>query len=153
MSEMKVIPGFNGVYEVSKDGKVWSNKSNKYLKPHITKRSNGKSEVLLYQTGGKGKYYAIEDLIEMAFVGKSESSNNVDALAIVETVEESTKVKKGKAVYCVELDKEYASMADAARELKLNYQSVQKMCNKVESSAGNVIRRITALNGYHLILR
>lgn len=76
----KQLPGFSR-YEITDDGRVWSNISNKYLTP---KRSTGKNERFYWvvslkpDSGGKCLKRSIHRLVAEAFCEKPEGMYQVD---------------------------------------------------------------------------
>mgnify|MGYP003571530064 CR=1 FL=1 len=80
MEIWKDIDGFNGVYRVSNEGRVYSNLSGKILKQ--LPRRHGYLSVWLYGNGGicgrNGKAYSVHRLVADAFCEKSEGANEVN---------------------------------------------------------------------------
>ena len=64
MSEIKEIPGYEGLYGVTRDGLVWSYKLNRFLKPSIGLR--GYCCVKLYRNG-RWNGYSVQRLIMAAY--------------------------------------------------------------------------------------
>lgn len=62
--EVKDIPGYEGLYAATKDGRIWSCRNKIFLKPSIKK--DFKCEVNLHKDG-KTKYYAIHRLVMMTW--------------------------------------------------------------------------------------
>ena len=54
-------------YEVYPDGKIWSYKSNKFLKPQTKK--NGYQQVNLYDNNGNSKWYQLHRVVYEAVTG------------------------------------------------------------------------------------
>lgn len=54
-------------YEIYSDGRIWSYKSNKFLKPQITKY--GYQQVMLYDNEGKRKWYSVHRIVWEAVTG------------------------------------------------------------------------------------
>ena len=61
----KPVPGYNGDYEVSAEGMVWSNKTNKRLKEHW----GGKRGVMYARVKLGGKRQHVHKLVMEAFLG------------------------------------------------------------------------------------
>jgi len=72
---MKNIIGYENCYKVTKDGRVWSTKSNKFLKP-IT-ANDGVQKVTLYKEGKKKKK-AIHRLVAEAYIANLGNKPQVD---------------------------------------------------------------------------
>ena len=68
--EVKDIPGFEGMYAISKNGDVYSYKTNKFFNPSKTK--DGYLKVAL-RAGGKAYYYRVHKLVAMTYL---ENPNN-----------------------------------------------------------------------------
>ena len=72
---MREIPNYEDYYKVTTCGKVWSNRSQKYLKPAIIK---GYEKVLLYKTvNGKSqrKQLFVHRLVALTYLTKVEGKN------------------------------------------------------------------------------
>ena len=63
-----------GIYTIYSDGKVYSNKSKKFIKPHI---ENGYYRIGLY-IDGKPKTYKLHRLIGECFIQKPEGKNQIN---------------------------------------------------------------------------
>lgn len=63
-----------GIYTIYSDGKVYSNKSKKFIKPHI---ENGYYRIALY-IDGKPKTYKLHRLIGECFIKKPEGKNQIN---------------------------------------------------------------------------
>lgn len=74
---MKDIPEFEGLYQISKDGKVFSCTTNKYLKPKIDKY--GYKAVCLVKDG-KRYYKTIHRLVALTYLAKPDGCNIVNHL-------------------------------------------------------------------------
>lgn len=64
---MKDIPGYEGLYAITRDGKVWSYLSNKWLATN--KRSKGYVKVALH-INNKTKHHYIHRLVYITYVGE-----------------------------------------------------------------------------------
>lgn len=67
-SAMKPIPGFNGAYAATKDGRIYSFIKNKYLKPKVHK--NGYAVVCLVDPDGIHRDLLIHRLVCFTFHGQ-----------------------------------------------------------------------------------
>jgi hypothetical protein len=63
-----------GIYTIYSDGKVYSNKSKKFIKPHI---ENGYYRIGLY-IDGKPKTYKLHRLIGECFIEKPDGKNQIN---------------------------------------------------------------------------
>jgi hypothetical protein len=63
---MKSIKGYEGLYAVTRDGKVWSHRSNMFLTPIYNK--DGYLKVNLYDNDGKMRTYLVHRLVAIAFI-------------------------------------------------------------------------------------
>ena len=63
-----------GIYTIYSDGKVYSNKSKKFIKPHI---ENGYYRIGLY-IDGKPKTYKLHRLIGQCFIEKPDGKNQIN---------------------------------------------------------------------------
>ena len=150
---MKDIKNYEGLYAVTEDGKVWSYRKNRFLKPVLY--NNG----YLY-VSFKRKRYAVHRLVAGAYLDnpnnypevnhKDENKLN-NSLSNLEwcshdyntnygTRTERIAKKQGKQVLCVELNRMFSSFSDAARAIGL----------KSHVSIVNCLRgRAKTAGGYH----
>jgi hypothetical protein len=125
-SDMKDIPGFEGIYAVTRDGRVWSYRKNIFLSPYDNGR--GYLKVDLYRKGKRFKKY-IHRLVAEAFIlnpenlpqinhkSENKADNRVDNLEWCNslynnnygTKNERTAKALSKAVLCVETGVVYPS--------------------------------------------
>lgn len=66
VTDMRDIPGFEGLYAVTSCGKVWSYKSKKFIKPY--RIGNGYLAVKL-----AGKNYRVHRLVAMTYIPNPEN--------------------------------------------------------------------------------
>ena len=66
VDNMRPIPGYEKFYLASEDGKIYSKRSNKFLKPATTK--DGYLQVSLVGENGKQYSYKVHRLIAMTFI-------------------------------------------------------------------------------------
>ena len=143
--ELKDIVGYEGEYAITRDGNVWSYKSNKFLK--YSNNGKGYYQISLCKDG-KGKNYLIHRLVAEAYIPNPEGlpqvnhkdenpqNNCVSNLewcdakynANYGTRTERSNKKRSKPVYCIELDKTFYGARQAARELGLDNSSIIKCC-------------------------
>lgn len=130
---MKDVKNYEGIYAVTEDGKVWSYKSKKFLKPSV---SRCYLKVVLCKDGDR-KNFNIHRLVAEAYVpnpdnlpcvnhkDECKTNNNAQNLAWCTVADNSTygtsrarcSAKLSKAIYCVELEKTFKSARDAAATL------------------------------------
>ena len=153
IEEMKDIVGYEGEYAITRDGNVWSYKSNKFLKPRLI---GGYHQVNLYKDGKKKDLY-IHRLVADAFIpnpdnlpqvnhkDEDKSNNCVENLewcdakynANYGTRTERVINKISIPVYCVELDKVFKSGKEAAKELGISNQNITSCCKgKLKTTGG-----------------
>ena len=151
IEEMKDIKDYKGEYAITRDGKVWSYKRKKFLKPRLV---GGYHQVVLCKDGKKKDLY-IHRLVAEAYIpnpdnlpqvnhkDEDKSNNCVENLEWCDAkynINYGTRTKKiSKPVYCEELDRTFKSQVEAARELGL------KQCNIVSCCKG----RYKTTGGYH----
>lgn len=153
---MKDIFGFEGIYSITEDGKVWSYRNKRFLKTIINK--NGYTYVKLSKDG-ISRYHRVHRLVAIAYLPnpnnlpqvnhidenlQNNSVSNLEWCSCGYNINygarnETVRKKLSKAVLCVELNKIYSSATEAATELNI---SISGICN---CAAG---RRTTA-GGYH----
>ena len=140
--------GYEGKYQVSNLGRVWSVRSQKYLKGFADK--DGYLGVHLTAKNGKRKIERIHRLVAIAFLDnpnnlpvvnhkdENKTNNNVDNLEWC-SVGYNNIYSKGKAVKCIELDRVFDCSQSAAKELGLDGSSIRKCCKG----------QIKRVGGYH----
>lgn len=145
MEEWKVIADTNGMYSVSNYGRVRNNVTNKFMKP--IPYVNGYLGVGL-MINGRQKKVRIHRLVGQYFVAnpnnfpqinhKDEDKTNNNAANLewctakynicYGTKIQRTIEKTSKKVLCVELNKEYPSISEAARAIGCNESSIRRAC-------------------------
>lgn len=75
--QSKPIKGFEGLYEITNDGNVYSFKSNKFLKPRLS--MDGYKRVCLYNNGNKYEY-RVARLVAQAFIPNPQNKLQVNHL-------------------------------------------------------------------------
>ena len=146
------IVGYEGEYAITRDGKVWSHKRKKFLKPGSVR---GYHRVNLGKDG-KRKCYYIHRLVAEAFIpnpnnlsqvnhkDEDKSNNCVDNLEWCDatynnnygTRIERISKKHAIPVYCFELDKIFNGAAQAARELGLYQSNIIGCCKGKRKTTG-----------------
>ena len=141
---MKDIKDYEGLYAITEDGRIWSYRSNRFLKPYVRK---GYLRVKLYINGVE-KDFSIHRLVAFAYLpnpdnlpevnhkDENKQNNCVDNLEWVThqenmnygTRNERISKAQGKAVLCVELNTVFHSLNEAARQLKIDPSSISKAC-------------------------
>lgn len=152
---MKDIIGYEREYAITSCGKVWSYKNQMFLKPY--KRADGYLEVKLWKEGKK-KGFLIHRLVAQTYIPnplglpqvnhksevKSENHvNNLEWVTPEANVNHGTRNERAaerfkKPVYCVELDRTFASASDAARELGICRASISSCCCGGAQTAGKL---------------
>ena len=154
IEEMRDIVGYEGEYAITGDGRVWSYKRKKFLKPMLT--MDGYHRVSLCKEG-KGKNYLIHRLVAEAYIpnpdnlpqvnhkDENKQNNCVSNLewcdakynANYGTRTERSNKKRSKPVYCEELDMVFYGARQAARELGLDNSNIIKCCKgKLKTTGG-----------------
>lgn len=161
------VVGYEGLYGITSCGKVWNYKKGRFLKPTADK--DGYLKVGL-RKNGKTKTFLVHRLVAMAYIANPEGLPEVnhkdevkdhDWLNNLEWCdreynvnygtrnEKVSKALKGnenlscrKGVYCVELDKTFKSMSEAAIKTGVWQADISKACNGKRRTAG----------GYHWLL-
>lgn len=142
----KDCKGYEGIYQVSNYGRVWSVRSQKYL--YGSKDKDGYLRVNLTAKNGKIKLERIHRLVAIAFLenpfnypqvnhkDENKSNNRVDNLEWC-NAEYNNTYSKGKKVYCIELQKEYSCSQGAMRDLGVDGSDIRKCCKGQKKSAGS----------------
>lgn len=149
---VKPIPNYPD-YMIYDDGRVWSNKTNKFLKPSPTSR--GYLTVELFNNSGS-KRLLIHRLVASAFIpnphnlpqvnhkDEVKSHNYVNNLewsdsmynANYGTRNERIKKAHSKKIYCKELDRIFNSQKEAAAELGLDQGNISRVCRGKANTTG-----------------
>lgn len=130
----KDVKGYEGLYQVSNLGRVWSVRKQKYCKPY---EGNGYFKVDLCAKNGKRKKEYLHRIIAIAFIDnhnnytvvnhidgnrKNNSINNLEwttmsgnAYHAYHELNHTAGCYEGKPVLCVELDKVFESGREAAK--------------------------------------
>ena len=151
--DKKDIKDYEGLYAITRDGRVGSYKSNKFLKHKLAR---GYYYVSLYKEG-KGKNFRIHRLVAEAFIPNPEGLphvNHKDECKINNCVSnlewcdakynanygtrtERIANKRSIPVYCEELNKTFYGAREAARELGLDNSNISSCCKgKYKTSGG-----------------
>lgn len=149
---MKDIKGYEGLYAITSCGKVWSYKSQKFLKPASV---NGYLRVGLSKNNVR-EFYLIHRLVAEAYIPNPEGKpqvnhkdenkthnyiNNLEWATSKENCNYGTRNKRSvkersMPVYCVELNKVYKSQVDATRELGLSSGGISRCLKGTRQTAG-----------------
>lgn len=150
---MKDIKGYEGLYAVTEDGRVWSYRRKKFLKPYI--HNSGYAMV-----GLPNKYCYVHRLVAEAYLPNPEGftdvnhkdecrhNNNVENLEWCNRTYninygtansrrgKAIREKHSKPVLCIELNKVFPSAIAVSRELRINV-------------ANAVLGKAKTAGGYH----
>lgn len=152
----KDIKGFEGLYQITDDGRVWSHRTQKYLATRINS-TTGYVQVDLFKDGKKTTFN-LHKLIGEAFIpnpdglpqlnhlDEDKTNNNVSNLCWTSSKEnanygtrnERMKLKLSKLVYCPELNKTFNGTHEAASVLGLHQASVWRCCNNKQKTTGGL---------------
>lgn len=146
---MRDIKGYEGLYAVTSCGKVWSYRRQKFISP--TKTKQGYLQVKLYNNG-KYEYYYIHRLVAEAYIPNPENKpqvnhvdeikehnyiNNLCWMTEKENSNYGTRSQRiAKAVYCIELDREFESITAAGKELGIDLGGISRACSGKRKAAG-----------------
>ena len=145
---MRDIKNYEGLYAVTEDGRVWSYRNEKYLTPL---KSRGYFRVQLSKEG-KRPAYLIHRLVAEAYLPNPDNLPQVNhkdenkANNSVSNLEWCTAAYNNsygthleqlkKAVYCVELDKSFNSLDEAAKAVNIAYCGISNCLNGRRDTAG-----------------
>lgn len=145
MEIFKDCKGYEERYQVSDQGRVWSVLSQKYLKGTADK--DGYLRVHLTAKNGKRKQEFIHRLVALAFLPNPNNYPCVNHKSEVKTdnrvenlewcsVRYNNTYSKGKAVYCVELDRTFDCSQTAMKELGIDGSDIRKCCKGLKKTVG-----------------
>ena len=150
---MKDIKGFEGIYAITEDGRVYNLKHKRYLK------NCGKNyQRVTLNKNGKGTSHYIHRLVAQAFLPnpdnlpeinhKDENTHNNNVWNLEWCTREyninygtrnaRVATLRSREVYCVELDRTFKHVRAASEELGLCSQSVYKVCRGTFKTAGKL---------------
>ena len=150
---MKDVVGYEGLYQVTSCGKVWSYKNERFLKP---RKNNDYLRVTLCKDGEMKDYY-IHRLVAEAYIPNPDNlpevnhkdenklNNCVNNLEWCSkdynrnygTRTERSALARSIPVYCLELNKVFSGISQAARELGLNPSHICECCKgKLKTTGG-----------------
>lgn len=146
---MKDIKGYDGLYAVTEDGKVWSYCRKIYLTPNIDK--NGYHRVCVIKNGKKATI-TIHRLVAEAYISNPEnlpdvnhkdenkSNNTINNLEWCNEAYNNcygTRINRiRKPIICEELNKVYDSAIAASEETRIDKSSITKCCKGKRETAG-----------------
>lgn len=152
---MRDYQGYEGRYAITEDGKVWSYKNQRYLKPYNS--GNGYLKVGLIKDGVRHQYY-VHQLVAQTYITNDDPENKVqvnhkdenkhnNSVSNLEwtTPKENTNYGSRtermakthcKPVLCVELNKVFNSQVEASKELGVNAVSIGMCVNGKLKTAG-----------------
>ena len=133
---MKDIEGYEGLYAVTSCGKVWSYKSEKFLKP--VKKKNGYLKVNLYKDR-KCKTFLVHRLVGLAYIPNPNNFETIDHIDgnkehnyvnNLQWMTQSDNARKtsGIKVKCLETNQVFESVRIAAKEMNLDNSGISKVC-------------------------
>lgn len=124
--ELRDIPEWEGLYAATRDGRIWSHRQKKFMK---TCGEIDNYQIVMLCKDGEGKLFYVHRLIALTYLpnpnnypqvnhkDKHKDHNWVDNLewcSVAYNLQYSGVGRKKIPVYCVELDKTYPSMYEAA---------------------------------------
>lgn len=144
----KDIKGYEGLYQISNKGRVWSVRKQKYMKPYYSGGNMTRyNKVDLIAKNGKRKKEYVHRLVALNFIPNPSGYtivNHIDGNKINNCVENlewcSSSYNSIHSYYtlnntksqftavpckCLETEKEYCSVAEAARDSGLRPQNIQ----------------------------
>lgn len=146
--------GYDGKYQVSNLGRIWSVKNQKYLTPYV--HTKGYLGVTMVAKNGKRKGELIHRLVALAFINNPEkkpqvnhkdedkTNNCVDNLEWCTckeninygTCTERRAKKRRITIECVELGKIFKSITEASKETNVSIPCISRACSGLQKTAG-----------------
>lgn len=142
---MNDIKGYEREYGITSCGRVWSYKSNKFLKSTID--GSGYEQIMLCKNG-KVKQFKVHRLVAEAYipnpnnfsqVNHKDENKNHNWINNLEWCDAKYNVSYslGLKIKCVETNKIYESIRAAAKEMNLDNSSIAKACKgKLKTCGG-----------------
>ena len=151
---MRDIPGYEGLYAATEDGRIFSYKSNKFLK--LTKNNNNNYLYVHLYKDGTEKNCRVHRLIAATYLenpqnkpfvnhkDEDKSNNNVENLEFCDakynnnygTITERAAKALSKKVICVETGIVYNSITEAAKTINYNYHIIDCCKGKRQTAGG-----------------
>lgn len=154
MEKWKDINGYEGLYQISNNGNVYSVRRQSIMKP--SNSSNGYLTVNLYKDGGL-KHYRIHRLVAEAFIPNTDNKPCVDHINTVitdnrlenlrwctyeENMNNPLSIKKwSKPIIQFDLDGNFLKKWNSAKETGLGRTSISDCCVGRRKTAGGYIWR------------
>ena len=149
MEIWKDCKGYEGKYQISNEGRVWSVKRQKYLTINEDKR--GRLTVYLYAANGKVKHEQVHRLVALAFIpnpnnlpqvnhkDENPKNNCVDNLEWCDAKYNcnygTRNARIGIAVLCVETGEKFNTVREAARTLNIEHSGISACLNGRQKTA------------------
>ena len=150
---MKDIRDYEGLYAITEDGQVWSHRRQKFLKPSTSK--DGYLRAGLHKDG-KLRTIEIHRLVAEAYIPNPDNLPQVNHKSEIKTenfvgnlewcsskynMNYGSRIQRAvakckKPVYCVELNKAFESIKQAAEELGVHAQSISACLNGRQKTTG-----------------
>lgn len=157
---MKDIKDYEGLYAITSCGKVWSYRTNKFLKP--SEDGSNYLRVNLCKNGNR-RQYSIHRLVAEVYIPNPDNKpqvnhkdenkqnnciNNLEWATAKENINYGThnaRMAKSnqKSIYCVELDRAFESIKAAANELGINKSHISECCSGKRKTCGGYHWRYT----------
>jgi hypothetical protein len=147
--ELKDIPEFNGLYAATADGRIYSYRRKRFMK--ICNGNKGYKQVCI-QVGQKAYMRYVHRLVAMAWIPNPDNLpevNHIDenkannAISNLEWCTRKYNLRvssvgfKVKPVHCVELNKDFDSLTDAAKFVGVTVSAVGEAANgRTQTSGG-----------------
>ena len=145
------ITEYEELYYITSCGKVWSYRTNKFLKPTLNK--DGYLYITLVNKEGKRVKKKIHRLVaekflpnpnnlpEVDHINRCRTDNYLNNLRWVSRAENNDNRKCNKQIICIETGKIYKSQSEAARQLGLDSGNISKVCNGKAKTTGGLTFR------------
>lgn len=127
--ELKDIPGFEGLYAATEDGRIWSYRRKRFMKPC---GEEGNYQIVMLSKDNKCKCHYVHRLVALAWIPNPDNlpeinhkdehrdhnwSSNLEWCTKEYNLNYGTRsLRIRKPVYCIELDKTFPSIYEAAKE-------------------------------------
>lgn len=154
----KDIPGYEGKYQATTEGRIWSIVRQKYLKPKYDRY--GYQRVNLIAKNGKKKTELIHRLVALTWLPREEGKNIVDhqnsipddnRVSNLSWTDIKGNTKKAwdnneggykernwvpRPVRCIDTGVEYPSISEAERQTGVNSSCISAACRGLKKTAG-----------------